>query len=481
MADPSAAIGVSKSPMRVHHFGNTANNAFYNVAVLRQYAGIESEMPIAMLGMGHAMSAPAWEAVDFEVPNTGWVANPDWSAFPEAANLNAEYSDLPRPSSADDSVAPLPTGYRFTGFLPGARRSLNAWLGGQSWARPLVDYRSRQWFARRPVLSEPDGEINVLYGGDSLTWQRIQEPSARTVSFEHGTIRWVGDGDDDGQGERRRAYREQVQASRHLWVTNLDPRTLEIAEDLMPGRWSALPHPYLPDSRVPFPESAMRRELLERTRSDALILLPSSQNWKKDHDKGSIKALRAFVELRRAGWDVGLVAVEWGNQLAESKALFESEGVSANVVWVAPMARFGLQRMMANVDVVWDQFGLEAFGGLAQRAVEQGTPLVSRGLAPVGEELIGGPVPWLDAAETDDIVRQTVHVLEEMGRSGRERVIEQTRARYRTWLFERHGAGLTAALQSEMYEKMVDGSFDPGTAVPDRWSRILKERSRQDG
>ncbi len=472
---------MSTSSIRVRHFGNTANNAFYNARILRQYAGIESALPISMLGMGHAMSAPAWEAVDFDVPDGAWVANPEWSLFPEAAQVNAEYSDLPRPSAIGDVVEPLPTGYRFTRFLPGARRSLNAWLGSQPWARPLADYRSRQWLARRPVVPEPEGMINVLYGGDSLSWQRVQEHSARTVSFEHGTVRWVGDGDSDGQGDRRRAYREQLQASRHLWVTNLDPRTIEIAEDLMPGRWSALPHPYLPDPRVPFAESAIRQDLLERTHSDALILLPSSQNWKKDHDKGSIKALRAFIELRRTGWDVGLVAVEWGNQLAESKALFDSEGVSANVLWVTPMARFGLQRLMANVDLVWDQFGLEAFGGLAQRAVEQGTPLVSRGLALIGEELIGGPVPWLAAADTADIVRQTVRVLEEMGRSGRGHVIEQTQKRYRAWLLERHGAALTAALQSELYEKILDGSFESGTAVPDRWSRLLKEGSRQDG
>jgi hypothetical protein len=237
----------------------------------------------------------------------------------------------------------------------------------------------------------------------------------------------------------------------------------------------------VPDPRAPFPESARRQELLQSTASESLVLLPSSQNWAKHHDKGSMKALTAFVELRHAGHDVGLVAVEWGLQLAESKAFLEHAGVGANVAWVPPMARFSLQRMMANVDVVWDQFGLEAFGGLAMRAMEQGTPLVSRGLAPIGEQLIGGPVPWRHAATVDDIVRETIQVLEEIDAGGRESVIHDYRLRYRTWLLERHDSRITASLQREVYTGLLDGTWEPGAAVPGRWSKLLDEGIREDG
>jgi hypothetical protein len=350
-------------------------------------------------------------------------------------------------------------------------------VAGTRWSQPLVDFRTRQRLARREILPEPDGRVNVLYGAASLDSVRVPGPAARSVTFEHGTIRWVG---SDAESPMRSAYREQVQQSQHLWVTNLDPRTLEIAEELMPGRWSALPHPFVPDPRVPFAGSeAKRQKLLQRTRSEALVLLPSSQNWSEDHDKGSITALNAFIELRRSGASVGLAAVEWGLQLAESKALLESAGVAAHVAWVPPMVRLRLQRMMADVDVVWDQFGLEAFGALAIRTVEQGTPLISRKLAPVGEQLIGGPVPWLHAATVDEIVQQTTAVLDDMGRRGRAAVIADYRARYRGWLLERHSPEVTAALQREVYEKIVDGTLEPGTAIPDRWSQILDEWSQQ--
>ena len=453
----------------VRHFGNTANNAFHNAVLLERYEGIASVLPISMFGLDHGMSAPAWEVVDFNVPNPSWVGSPPWSSMPEAAAVNGQYSDIVIQSAGSGPV-PLPSAYRNPTFLPGFRRWANAWLGGKAFARPLVDLRTRQGLARRPLVTEPDRQINIIYGADSLVSQRVPEHARHTVAVEHGTIRWVGDGVD----QLRLAYREQIQRAAHLWVTNLDPRTLEIAEDLAPGKWSALPHPFVPDARVPFAESAdKRQQLLARTASEYLVLLPSSQNWSKLHDKGSIKALTAFVHLRKAGVSVGLVAVEWGLQLAESKAFLEAEGVADNVVWVPPMARFGLQRMMADVDVVWDQFGLEAFGALALRATEQGTPLVSRHLAAVGEQLIGGRVPWLHAETTDDIVRATSQVLERMARSSRAAVIEHTRRNYRTWLLERHSPAITAALQRDLYTRMIDGDMKLGASVPGQWSVLL--------
>lgn len=460
--------------MRVRHFGNTANNAFYNVQLLSAYAGIESELPISMFAQRHAISMPAWEAVDFHVPDTEWVSEPDWSAFPEAVAVNSKYSDQVQAAGSLASRSDLDP---IASSIASARRRLNGWLATKPRAQHLIDVRTRQWLSHRPVLAEPGAQVNILYGADPLISMQLPRQSARTVTFEHGTIRWAGSNGLHDK-ESRRAYRQQVTSSMHLWVTNLDPRTLEVAEDVAPGRWSALPHPFVPDARVPLAGSPMRQELLQRTASKALVLLPSSQNWNPGHDKGSIRALRAFIELRRLGRDIGLVAAEWGLQVGQSKALLESEGVDRNVVWVPPMARFDLQRMMADVDVVWDQFGLRVFGALALRTVEQGTPLVSSGVTELAEALMGGPVPWLTATEVEEIVGRTATVLDEMERSGRIVVIEETRTRYRGWLLKRHAPRVTAALQSEVYTQLVDGTFDPGSVPVDRWSQVVRENER---
>lgn len=466
--------------MRVRHFGNTANNAYYNTQILRDYAGIESHLPISNHGVVHAISAPAWEAIDFDVPSVAWVSQPDWSAVPGAVEFNAEYSDLVAPVAPSVEIEVRP---RVTprSVVLNTGRAVMLPLRGRRWAQPLFDASYNLILARRHALPIESDEIMMLYGADSQIWGYVPDWSKSTVCLEHGTVRWIADGDRE-MATFRRAYRKQVERADHLWVTNLDSRTLEIAEDVAPGKWSALPHPFEPDSRVPFSESADRRaELLRRTKSESLILLPASQNWSKHHDKGSKKALMAFVELRRQGHDVGLVAVEWGLQVAESQAFLADSGVGDNVAWVSPMARLGLQRTMADVDVVWDQFGLDAFGALALRAVEQGTPLVSRGLKPEGARLIGGPVPWRHAAETEEIVRETASVLTEILERGRSTVIAETTTAYRTWLLERHSPQITAQLQRDVYMRMAEGTFERGFAAPDQWAQLLEQPQREDG
>ena len=462
--------------MRVSHFGNTANNAYYNVRLLAEYANIESNLPVRMFGLRHAMSAPAWEAIDFEVPSAAWVAQPDWSSIPGASSVNAEYSDLGGTDTTGTATATAPAGRSLGARAMSMAGTVITPLHGKRWAQPIFDLSYGLALARRPVHAVSDRRIDVLYGADSVFRLRMPRPSRQIVCLEHGTVRWIAEGGREA-AVLRRAYRKEVEQTTHLWVTNLDPRTLEIAEDVAPGRWSALPHPFMPDPRVPFPVSMLERQsLLSATGSSSLVFLPSSQNWSKHHDKGSIKALSAFVELRRKGLDVGLVAVEWGLQLDESKAFLDDAGVGNNVVWKPPMSRFGLQRLMADVDVVWDQFGLDAFGALALRVVEQGTPLVSRGLAPIGEQLIGGPVPWRPATTIDQIVHETSEVLEDMSRRGRETVVAETTSRYRAWLLNHHSPALTAALQRSVYEKIFEGTFEPGTAAPDQWAKLLHER-----
>lgn len=460
--------------MQLRHFGNTANNAYYNALLLGQYADIPSQLPIRMFGLEHAISAPAWESADFEVPGAEWVHRPDWSTVPGAVAVNSKFTDLTAPSAAGD-VAPQSGGRGLSGHMMSVARAILLPLYGKRWAQPIFDASYRMVLARRPRLSPISGVVDVLYGADSLIHLKVP-PNPRTTAYlEHGTVRWIADGGRES-AVLRKAYRKQIEEAMQLWVTNLDPRTIEIAEEVAPGRWTALPHPYTLDDRVPFAGSAPRRKaILEQTSSSSLVLLPSSQNWSKHHDKGSKKALTAFVELRRSGVDVGLVAVEWGLQLAESRSFLEEAGVGGKVAWVPPMARLSLQRMMADVDVVWDQFGLDAFGALALRAVEQGTPLVSRGLAPIGEQLIGGPVPWHHAATTEEIVRQTTGVLRDIAERGRDVVIGETRSRYRAWLLERHSPELTAQLQSEVYARMAEGTFERGVASPDQWARLLQQ------
>lgn len=461
--------------MKIHHLGNTANNAFHNVLLMNRFTNWKSELPIRMFGLTHAISAPAWEIVQFQTQDAAWVAEPNWAAFPEAQRINSQFSDIFSQNQVSDLESPSAEYAPASSTLPAAEKVKR--LVGRSIARSPFHKSFNTFLVKRAIRSSTplnldSQDIAIVYGADSLLKTRPPQPLTQAVSLEHGTVRWIADGPATDL-EWRKMYQQQVQKTQHLWVTNLDPRTLEIAEDIMPGRWTATPHPFMFDYRVPFLGVTQKRNaLLHRTRSEYLVLLASSQNWSKHHDKGSKKALDAFIELRQAGVPVGLVAAHWGLQVEESKALLAEAGLGEHVEWVSPMPRFELQQMMANVDVIWDQFGLDAFGALALRALEQGAPLVSRGLKPEGEALIGSPVPWMEASSCESIVSCTRSLFDEMNRRGRNVVLDEISIHYRTWLETFHSPAITAQLQDELYTQLLSGSSG---SRPDAWARLTRE------
>jgi hypothetical protein len=80
--------------LKISHFGNTANNAYHNVKILQAEENVVSQLPVRMFGLSHPISAPAWDEIDFEVPDFEWISEPDWSRFPDAANVNSIFPDL---------------------------------------------------------------------------------------------------------------------------------------------------------------------------------------------------------------------------------------------------------------------------------------------------------------------------------------------------------------------------------------------------
>lgn len=463
---------IDSNEIVIRHFGNTANNAYFNSLILDRYGDLHSELPIKMFNLRHAISAPAWEALEFSVPSSSWVASPVWADIAGAVEFNSTYSDLPK-DVGGVVQAEGPT--RFRSLASRAATAVLTPLQGKPLGKYAYDFSYRLALAIRPRLAVGANRVDLFYGADSLAWLRVHSKVSRAISLEHGTVRWIADGDRDSWVFRKE-YLKQLKRTRHLWVTNLDPRTLEIAEEVMPGRWSALPHPFLPDFRVPFEtQVGIRNAILDETKSKYLILLPSSQNWSRHHDKGSKKALLGFIALRKKGIPVGLVAVEWGMQLEDSKAFLRDEGVSDNVKWVPPMARFSLQRMMANVDIVWDQFGLDAFGALALHAVEQGTPLVSRGLTKHGEILIGSQVPWATAIDSDEIADVSASILEQIETRSRPAVIAETQLKYRGWLETYHSPEITAQLQADKIREVI-ASQDLAPSLPEAWARLVGMR-----
>lgn len=463
---------MSEMTPRLNHYGNVANNAFHNKLLMDAYTPWVSNLPIRMFLNNHAVSAPAWETHRFEVPSAEWVANPDWSNDMEAARFNCELTDLSPPASVGyDEVIDLSA--TTSPPMPGLVSRFGRFLQQTPLKYSVNRILWAQLRARRSLPENDLGAVNIVYGPSTIGYLGVRSGRERSVGFEHGTLRWMAYGPRSDKALRD-AYRKDARRLNHMWVTNLDTPTLDAAEHFFPGRWSALPHPFMPSQELPYAENpAIRQHLRQATSSEALILLPSTQNWTPAHDKGSDKALEAFIGLRSGGHEVGLVAVEMGLQVQEAKEILHAAGVAKFVTWIKPAPRLNLQEIMASVDVVWDQFAGPGFGALALRAMEQGVPFVSQGIEQPAIELIGSQVPWYRASSAEGIVEATSEILSQLSGVESAEYREGLRGKYRGWLMTVHAPQITAQLQNHLYTSLVAPGADIEPLQRDEWSKIV--------
>lgn len=470
----------------VLHIGNTANNAMFNHLIFSQ-----ANSAVNSLGVfdwnHHAMSHPAWELLDFSTSDEFSLNTPNWSKVEGVSALESSTSfalikDLP--SSALKGTKKCrallfetaQSGWiRFKQAL--VKTDLSALLSND-----LLE-KAVNWLGRKAHSSLTTSSLEV---GSKITYEgrivritygsRFSEESGAKrpidVLLEHGTLRWIRVGSPREARDRER-YKLRVSEADHVWVTNLDPQTLELAEDLASGKWSALPHPYVLSNDFngshKVNEAETRSQLLENLHSDFLIFLPSSINWSSHHNKGTDKALEAFIALRKMGHRVGLVCADWGLQVAEAKELLQKAGVSKHVKWIRPLPRRQLQRFMQEIDLVWDQFGLAAFGALAIRAMEAKVPLISHGLRQESIDLIGEAPKWLPANSQEEIISKTLQVMETtstLGKLGSDSLYSHPQY---DWLVRRHHQSLTLSIQQFRYESLIAG--ERGEAKPDNWAR----------
>lgn len=439
---------------QIEHYGNIANNAFFNRQILTDANVADCSRIIS--GVTHALSAPAWEVLEFEVPSPGFVDQPDWRLIPHARAINtASVDGIDQVSRAWDPSAILRRGVQALRRIPGARSTpLRSWAGRKldGLERELRGTRLglRQRLSAHSTTSPPSRpRIQMLYGPPAYMFRRRADSAL--VLFEHGTLRWIDRGSAADELQRSQ-YADLVRSADHVLVTNLDLPSVAVAERVCPGNWSAFPHPYVLDPHASYPyDHDVGHRLREATMSQHIVLLPSSMNWKPDHDKGSLKALEAFVQLRRDGASVGLVATAWGRQVQDARDFLDQSGVARHVIWIDPRPRIRLQRLMACADVVWDQFTYATIGALALRCLEQGTPLITCHMDPTVGQLMGEAPPVLQATGVQEIAEASARVLAEVEREGMHDVHAAYRTTSRSWLIRRHSPEIAAVLQADLF------------------------------
>lgn len=432
------------------------------------------------------MSHPLWEILDFQVPNLQFLDDPAWFEVSKATALLQQLEDscvLPRTHAPQRRAESLVR--RLKELRPNsrlwnmARRARSAGqLGQQAVAITWKHiYGGQNPSLHNQIVSSEIYDVDIFYG-PGLLFEWSETPARVRAGLEHGTLRWIRSGAYEDR-LLRKTYLDRLKALDHLWVTNLDPETLDVAEEFMEGKWSALPHPYMFNLETPYPEMKSTREgLCQVTDSCFLIFMPSSINWGDDHDKGTRVALTAFIELRSQGLPVGLILTRWGRDLAEAEDILAAANCDRFATWIEPQPRIPFQRLMANVDVVWDQFKYEAMGGIAFKAMEQGTPVITRGVSSRGADLMGCAPPFTTASDTNSLTLKTREFFDMTNQLGRRQVRERFGTPLRDWLLTHHTPQLTAHMQVARYRELLQGSSSTSRAVPQAWADLMS--SNQD-
>lgn len=455
---------------RITHLGNTANNAFYNIKALGDCQNLTDHQELFEFGLDHALSAPAWEVLDFQVQNPEWISSPSWENIPGADAINSVRKRWPTRIGRGRFV-------EITRLIQIIIRKLH--LDNlisnnltKSLALALINLRR----AKPGFFKEPHN-LSIVYGSNFLFTLKVPRlRKAKVVFLEHGTFRWAQSPSSSSlQSFAKVMYRREARKADFSLVTNLDPESIRATIDTVGMKWAAMPHPYLPNSATPYPtDPEWREELKSSTESEHLILLGASHNWSAIHDKGTNLALEAFRNLREKGNKVGLILIRWGLQVEESEDFITKHDLNGFVHWVLPLPRHTLQRMAANCDVSWNQFAYEGIGAFDLRMLEQGVPHVSRGPDDFGSSLIGARVPWESAGSIIEIEEVTERLIRQYERESREVVLGNYADRYREWLATFHSPEVLRGIQSIVYARLREGAAGLSD-MQNLWSRVAAD------
>jgi glycosyltransferase involved in cell wall biosynthesis len=443
-------------------------------------------------GIRHAFSQPAWDI--FPELNLTDVNSPDWGQ--EELRANRHYSSrFKYPISlftkrkldfSSINYSKMLETYALSHPYQFPKSFSIAEIKSQSTPEEILE-SSAKMFRAAASLKEfieqcqltvgescqllSNSDIHITFGNAVPHISNRQQRRLISVVVEHGQMRWIKDG-PVAATKHRTDFFNLCKNSQHIWVTNVDRRSLEIAEELFPSKWSLIPHPYVLDDLAPYVDAPSHRDTLcELLDTEFLLFSPSSISLGGDQQKGTDKLLKALAKLRyEDGLRVGAIFVNWGRNVHDACALIEDLGISDQCRFVNPLTRVALQTFMSNFDLISDQFDYDAFGSLTIRALEQGMPLLSKAISDEAGILMGRKPPVIPAATIDEIQNQIRLLASEQQKRGREEVLSHYRIKGRDWVLGRHHQSFTRQLQIERYEQLLSGQVP--AASPGRWGEV---------
>jgi glycosyltransferase involved in cell wall biosynthesis len=228
------------------------------------------------------------------------------------------------------------------------------------------------------------------------------------TGFEHGTLRTFTFEDDPLCRLTALGYR----MANHTFVTNGD--CLAYARALGISDFSAMIHPV--DVELHRRNRAEAVAVKKRFNAEVLLFCPLRHDWKV---KGTDIHLRALPLIRGAlSKRVVLVLIGWGQQVNESYSLIAQIGCSDAVMWLPPLSRITMARLMQAADVVLDQIALPHFGATAPQALAAGTPVISSYRPESTAWIVPKPAPILPAFSPPEVRDAVLTALDPKWRTG---------------------------------------------------------------
>lgn len=299
--------------------------------------------------------------------------------------------------------------------------------------------------AHAPRFFDAMREYDIIQGYSIDGFIPMVNGIGRYVCYEHGTLRELPFEDSLTGILCREAYLSAPWS----FVTNSDVLSSVARLGLDPRRVVNLPHAFndqkLRDFRAGYPE-------LRPPEGPPILFSPTRQHWvdrNRSLTKGNDIMFRAAGRLACEGVNFQLVLVEWGQDVAASKALIADLGFADRVVWVPPMQKRELWTRYCTSHAVLDQFSLPALGGVGFETMALGRRLITALDRPQCDTFYGKAPPCLDAqTEEECVAKMRQIVADPHDTAGLGEAAAQ-------WIEDYHSAQLIVARQAAVYRELM--------------------------
>ena len=271
------------------------------------------------------------------------------------------------------------------------------------------------------------------------------------IAYQHGTLRTI----PFQPTLEGILCKLTFKASTRVFITNSDNLTAADKLGLPASRLLCLPHAFDSEKLERF--AARHHPHAGSSERAPYIFAPARQHW-VDGDpgwaKGNERLLHALRLLEQQGFRCSLRLVEWGKDVAATRALISDLGISDHVEWVSPMKKRDLWSEYLQAAAVADQFVIPSIGGVTFEAMTLGRRVITAIDPTQTSRFFGAPPPVFACSSIEEIAGAMRCIVEDPSDlAGRG-------ALNREWVRRYHSAERIVGLQVNAYEMLLETRTD---------------------